>query len=1464
MISAIVLLLLQGFGRGAPAAPAQESLTPVRDQVLIQQVLVWEGESDTVTRREDLLFRRGQPVLRGTIDPAAWPEALVVPAEENWILYPAFVHADYPATLLEAPANAFRSVATDPVTGPLPEMEYGARTMFAAHLRAADLLDWKNEEGKDWRAAGFSRVQVLPTRGLLQGRAAVAALSQLPWGDAVLVRDGLELRSLRSGGAGGGGGGGGGGPREFGYPSTPMAALAVHRQLITDATLRAAQGERARPAPDLELGQRPLWRARSAREVENLLDLMKDQPGGWAVIGGREAWRHAERLIAANVAVLYTLDLEDAPTSDEDLKVKPEAERTWWQDPLALREEQRREHKELVEGFMKLRQAGVRCALVPAGTPKAFADDLKQLLDAGADADDLQRALSADVAGILGLAPSDDSFISRGPLDLVKPQISWTFADGRGFRYDAPEKKDDDKEGEDGGKEDGEAKPDGSSPLAGDWEITVETPMGEQKFGIGLDPAASKVEVFDAAAPTDREEARSVQFTDVSVKFDFTVPEMDLDVSVDLKVDGDKLNGTLNTPFGPSEAAGTRLTPAPEAAAEGPTEGGAREGGRRGRGRQEEEKPAEVKEGEPRAGHPAWPVQTKADRQPVSEWGLSRGRSVLLQNATLYRMDGSAPAVGDLLIEEGIISAVGGAQIPPEGVPVVDARGWHLMPAVLDAHSHLALDSINEGTLAITAECRIADMLHPGEVGIWRAAAGGTAVALALHGSANPIGGQAAVWELDVYANSIAELLHPALPRNIKFALGENVKQSNNTGQPGRFPSSRVGVEATYRRAFTAAQDYRERRARAAAESDASFRRDERLEVLAAILDGEIRVQCHSYRADEIQMFLRICSEFGIQPPVFQHVLEGYKMAPELAEFGAMASTFSDWWAYKYEVNDAIPWNVEILHKAGVIVSINSDSDEMIRRLNTEAGKARRYGQLSYEEAMATCTRNSAIQMRLGDRLGSLEPGKDGTITAYDAPPLSGYARCVLTLARGRVLYERNPAHEASWQEYATAVAEFAAAAEAAAADPAAPAPEQAAPPQPIPMSEADWEPWIRAGRGRTVVVKGARIHDMVHPPFLGSVVARDGKILSVLPGTTPLPALPNAEIVDGSGLDLYPGFLNCGDVTGLFELGSIRSARDDSEIGDFQPDLVAGAAVHADSAHIPVTRTNGVAYVLVTPGGGTVRGQASLIQLSGTTSEDLVVQSRVGLLLTFPRPPRLDPKKGPEEPKELAELDRRFDDALAYGEQAARLTAAGRSAQERDLLLEALLPYARGEKPLIIEANDAPTLMAARAWAQKRKLPVIWLGARDAWKIAGFLGEDGARVITGPVHALPPGDLDPFDVPFRNPWVLRQAGCRVALRTADPEVTRNLPYQAATAAAFGLGADEAARVLTLGAAEVLGVEAIAGSIEPGKVATFFLCAGDPLDFGIVKRMWIGGGEVELESKQSALRERYLDRVEAR
>jgi imidazolonepropionase-like amidohydrolase len=707
-------------------------------------------------------------------------------------------------------------------------------------------------------------------------------------------------------------------------------------------------------------------------------------------------------------------------------------------------------------------------------------------------------------------------------------------------------------------------------------------------------------------------------------------------------------------------------------------------------------------------------------------------------------------------------------------------------------------------------------------------------------------------------------------------------------GGGGRFPATRMGVEAVFRRGFQDALAYKEQRRLHEEGRMPGFRRDVRLETLAAIVDNEIHVQCHSYRADEIYMMLRVCEEFGIEAPTFQHVLEGYKVAPELAAYGAMASTFSDWWAYKYEVKDAIPWNVEIMHKAGVIVSINSDSDEMIRRLNSEAGKALRYGQLSYEDAMKTTTLNSAKQLWIDDRLGTLEVGKLGSVTVYDAPPLSSYARCLLTVARGVVLYEANPEHEQRWQDYAAASAAFAAASRADTSEESADilegevelddvtgaAEETAAEETDAEETDAEetdaeetdadadadaWERWTRPGRGQAYLIENAIIHTMTGEPFLGSVFVKDGRIAQV--GTEVEPDVA-CEVVDATGKHLYPAFLDADDTTGLYEIGQVSVSVDESEIGGWNPDLSAAAAVHADSAHHNVTRLTGIGYVLVSPQSGTIRGQSALVQLDGTTTDDLIAVRDLGLHINFPRVRRFDEDDGPETPDTVAELDRWFDDALAWGERVDRLAAAGRATAMREPQLEALLPYARGEKPVFLEASSAAQLMMAHAWAGKRGLDAVLVGADEAWKVAGYLGADGARVIVGPVHALPRGEGTPFDTPFRLPWVLSEAGCEVALRTNDPEQTRNLPFQAATASAWGFGRDRTLHALTLGAARIIGVDAFCGSIEAGKVASFFLADGDPLDFtGKVERMWIGGGEIPLESKQTLLRERYLERL---
>jgi N-acetylglucosamine-6-phosphate deacetylase len=303
-------------------------------------------------------------------------------------------------------------------------------------------------------------------------------------------------------------------------------------------------------------------------------------------------------------------------------------------------------------------------------------------------------------------------------------------------------------------------------------------------------------------------------------------------------------------------------------------------------------------------------------------------------------------------------------------------------------------------------------VLDPFDVAIYRELAGGTTAANVLHGSANAIGGQNATvkWRR---GGGPEDLPLAGAPPGIKFALGENPKQSNFQNPRPRYPATRMGVANLIRERFLAARDYRKRQAehrKAAAVKGASTippRPDLQLEAIAEILEGKRKIHCHSYRKDEILEMLRVAEQFGVKVQTFQHVLEGYKVADEIARHGAGASVFSDWWAYKFEVIDAIPYAGALLRERGVLVSFNSDSDELARRLNGEAAKAVKYGNVPPAEALAFVTSNPAKQLGIFDRLGSLEPGKDADFVVWSGDPLSTSAMALETWIDGKKYFDR-------------------------------------------------------------------------------------------------------------------------------------------------------------------------------------------------------------------------------------------------------------------------------------------------------------------------------------------------------------------------------------------------------------------------------------------------------------------------
>jgi imidazolonepropionase-like amidohydrolase len=388
--------------------------------------------------------------------------------------------------------------------------------------------------------------------------------------------------------------------------------------------------------------------------------------------------------------------------------------------------------------------------------------------------------------------------------------------------------------------------------------------------------------------------------------------------------------------------------------------------------------------------------------------------TILIQNATLLTVTHGIIEHGSILIQSGKIAQIGASIQAPKDALVIDAKGQYVMPGIIDCHSHIAVEGhMNEGSISVSSIANIADVLNSDDIAIYRDLAGGVTTANVLHGSANSIGGQTVVIKLR-WGQPSAKLPFEGARPGIKFALGENPKDTNRDEGPARrYPATRMGVEETIRGAFAEARYYQgewgtyNKKVAAGSKNLIPPRRDLRLEPLVEVLEGKRYVHAHCYREDEILMLLRVAKEFGFKVRTFQHVLEGYKVADELAAAGAGASTFSDWWAYKIEAYDAIPYNAALMTRRGVSVSINSDDAEEATHLNQEAAKSIKFGGLSHDEALKLITLNPAMQLGIDKRVGSIEVGKDADLVIYDRDPLSAYAVVQKTLIDGQVYFDR-------------------------------------------------------------------------------------------------------------------------------------------------------------------------------------------------------------------------------------------------------------------------------------------------------------------------------------------------------------------------------------------------------------------------------------------------------------------------
>ena len=841
---------------------------------------------------------------------------------------------------------------------------------------------------------------------------------------------------------------------------------------------------------------------------------------------------------------------------------------------------------------------------------------------------------------------------------------------------------------------------------------------------------------------------------------------------------------------------------------------------------------------------------------------------VAIRNGTILTATRGTIANGTVLIRDGKIAAVGTNVSIPAGADVYDATGKFVSPGIIDAHSHIANDAINEGSVSVSSMTGMEDVLDPTDIDIYRDLAGGTTTANILHGSANAIGGKTVVIKLRYGKARASDLIFQGALPGIKFALGENVtrKRGQTATNPQRFPTTRQGVEYVIRDAFTRAKAYRKEwqdyEAKKKAGQDVlAPRRDLQLDALVEVLDGKRLVHAHSYRADEILMLIRVADEMGFKVATFQHVLEGYKVAKEIAAHNAGASTFSDWWGYKMEAADAIPHNASLMTHKGVLVSINSDDAEQARRLNMEAAKAVRYGDVTDDQAFAMVTINPAKQLRIDNRVGSIEVGKDADIVIWNHHPLSTAAIVERSYIDGIAYYDR----EKDLQRIADIQKEKSArsSTDASAGTSGTQTNGSQAgtngsqvPPHPAPPAER-FDVKVNAD-GPTWAITNARIVTVSGPVIPKGTIVIKGNRIDAVGANVSLPA--GAKPVDAQGATVIPGMIDVSTDIGLNEPG-VRNYDDVSEILPFDQMLRTRVAYKSDSIAIPVTRSEGITTIGVRPGGGTISGEIPVMDLDGWTWEEATLRPAAGLAFNYPGGGGGRGGGGggrgaapqPQGPDPIKTLNQLLDRARAYAKQPAT--------RQVDWTLEPFLPVIDRRQALYVSATTEQSMRDAVAWADRQNVRIVLQTGADAQKVAGLLKQHDVPVILSSVLSLPPREDEFHAYPYQTPGVLAKAGVTFAFSSGGFQFSRDVPFQAGRAVAWGLPHDEAIKALTLDAARILGVDSQVGSIDAGKVANLVVLTGDPLEIrSQIRHVIIAGRDVPLDNSQVELFKKYMAR----
>ena len=806
---------------------------------------------------------------------------------------------------------------------------------------AIDEFKFNGKSASELRKAGFGVVNSHMQDGIVRGTGILVALTN-EGGDSERIIDGrsgqyLSLsKSVKS---------------RQSYPTSPMGTLALLRQMYYDADWYAKGGSNSkdRSLEALNANKNLVQIIAAGGKANDVrVDKVGDQFGiQYVILGGGDEYERINEIKATNAAYILPINFPKAY----------DVENAFITSVLEL--EDMREWNQKPSNPKALADKGISFAFTihSLKSPKDFKSNLQKALKYGLDKTKALEALTTVPAKLLGKSNSIGSLkngayanflITSGEIFDKKTTLYENWVKGHKNVIESMTAKD----------------------IRGDYTFNV----GNIAYDLSISGELSKPKTTVKSG--DKKLGSKLSYSDDWINLTFTGTDSTKQEFFRLtsKVTGtNNLSGKVILPNG-NETSFLAKKAAKEDSED------------KKKGKKDEDKAVKI-----------MPVTYPNGAYGFSE--LPKQETILFKNATVWTNEKNGILENsDVLIKNGKIAAIGN-NLSSNGAKVVDATGKHLTSGIIDEHSHIAATGINEAGHNSSAEVTIEDVINPEDINIYRNLAGGVTSIQILHGSANPIGGRSAIIKLK-WGESADNLLYKNTPKFIKFALGENVKQSNWQSF-SRFPQTRMGVEQLYMDYFTRAKEYDAKK-----KSGKPYRKDIEMDVLAEILNKERFISCHSYVQSEINMLMKVADKFNFNINTFTHILEGYKVADKMKTHGAGGSTFSDWWAYKYEVNDAIPYNAAIMHNTGVVTAINSDDSEMSRRLNQEAAKSVKYGGISEEDAWKFVTLNPAKLLHIDNRVGSIKVGKDADVVLWSDHPMSVYAKAEKTIIEGVTYFD--------------------------------------------------------------------------------------------------------------------------------------------------------------------------------------------------------------------------------------------------------------------------------------------------------------------------------------------------------------------------------------------------------------------------------------------------------------------------